>query len=163
MSIIVECRSSIAALGIDQWQGGYPHRGVIEGDVLAGDSYLVEDDAGRVVATAMVGFAGERDYDRIERGAWLTSCTSDDPCYGVVHRVAVSTNCRGRGAASFLLERAEELARERRRASVRVDTHPGNAPMRRLLEKCGYTECGTIYIAHAEEASPDRIAYEKLV
>lgn len=163
MSIIAECRSSIAALGIDQWQGGYPHRGVIEGDVLGGDSYLVEDEGGRVIATAMVGFAGERDYDRIEGGSWLTSCTSDDPCYGVVHRVAVSSARRGCGAASYLLKRAEGLARERGRSSVRVDTHPGNVPMRRLLEKCGYAECGTIYIAHAEEASPDRIAYEKLV
>ncbi|WP_080797486.1 GNAT family N-acetyltransferase [Arabiibacter massiliensis] len=163
MDVLAEGRASLGALGIDQWQGGYPHREAIEGDVAAGDSYLVEDDGGRIVATAMVGFSGERDYDRIERGAWLTAGTSDDPRYGVVHRVAVSSACRGRGAASLLLERAEQLARERGRASVRVDTHPGNAPMRRLLEKRGYTECGTIYIAHAEEATPDRIAYEKLV
>lgn len=163
MGILADGRASLAALGIDQWQGGYPHRGVIEADVARGDSYLVEGEEGRVVATAMVGFAGERDYDRIERGSWLTACTSADPCYGVVHRVAVSSACRGRGAASFLLERAEGLARERGCSSVRVDTHPGNAPMRRLLEKRGYSECGVIYIAHAEEATPDRIAYEKLV
>lgn len=162
MDILADGRASLAALGIDQWQGGYPHRDAIEADVARGDSYLVED-GGNVVATAMIGFAGERDYDRIEEGAWLTSCTSADPSYCVVHRVAVDAGYKGKGAASHLLSCAEDLARERARVSVRIDTHPGNGPMRRLLEKNGYRECGIIYIAHAEENTPERIAYEKIV
>ena len=85
MSILADGRASLAALGIDQWQGGYPHRAVIEDDTARGDSYVVEADD-RIVATAMIGFSGERDYDRIEEGSWLTSCTSERPCYGVVHR-----------------------------------------------------------------------------
>ena len=152
MSILADGRASLAALGIDQWQGGYPHRAVIEDDTVRGDSYVVEADD-RIVATAMIGFSGERDYDRIEEGSWLTSCTSERPCYGVVHRVA----------ATFLLARAEELARANGSASVRIDTHPGNAPMRKLLAKAGYEQCGIIYIAHAEGGTPERIAYERLV
>ena len=97
------------------------------------------------------------------RGSWLTATRSDDACYGVVHRVAVSASCKGRGAASLLLACAEELTRDRGCESVRIDTHPGNLPMRRLLEKSGYAECGVIYIAHAEAGTPERIAYEKLV
>lgn len=162
MTILADGRASLAALGIDQWQGGYPHRAVVEADVDRGDSYVVED-GGRVVATAMIGFAGERDYDRIDEGSWLTSCTSEDPCYGVVHRVAVASDGKNRGAATFLLARAEELARANGSASVRIDTHPGNEPMRRLLSKAGYAQCGVIYIAHAEEGTPERIAYERLV
>ena len=65
MSILADGRASLAALGIDQWQGGYPHRAVIEDDTARGDSYVVEADD-RIVATAMIGFSGERDYDRIE-------------------------------------------------------------------------------------------------
>lgn len=162
MAILADGRASLAALGIDQWQGGYPHRAVIEADVARGDSYVVEDEGG-VIATAMIGFAGERDYDRIEEGAWLTACTSNDPCYGVVHRVAVDSRALGKGAATALLARAEDLARANGSASVRIDTHPGNAPMRSLLAKAGYTQCGIIYIAHAEEGAPERIAYERLV
>lgn len=162
MDILADGRASLAALGIDQWQGGYPHRAVVETDVERGDSFVVED-GGRIIATAMIGFAGERDYDRIEGGAWLTDCTSAAPCYGVVHRVAVRSGDKGKGAAAYLLARAEELAASEGSASVRIDTHPGNAPMRRLLEKCGYTQCGTIYIAHAEEGTPERIAYERLL
>lgn len=163
MDILADGRQALAALGIDQWQGGYPHREAIEADCSRGESYVVADDDGTVVATAMVGFAGERDYDLIDRGSWLTGTRSDDACYGVVHRVAVSAACKGRGAASLLLECAEDLTRDRGCESVRIDTHPGNLPMRRLLQKRGYTECGTIYIAHAEGGTPERIAYEKLV
>ena len=128
--------------------------------ILTGE---LDYDEGTVVATAMVGFSGEGDYDLIDRGSWLTATRSDDACYGVVHRVAVSASCKGRGAASLLLACAEELTRDRGCESVRIDTHPGNLPMRRLLEKSGYAECGVIYIAHAEAGTPERIAYEKLV
>lgn len=163
MELLADGRTALGALGIDQWQGGYPHREAIEHDVAHGDSYVIEDE-GVLIATAMIGFSGERDYDRIEGGTWLTSCLSDNPCYAVVHRVAVDSACKGRGAATFLLDRAECLARERGYASVRIDTHPGNAPMRKLLIKNGFTECGTIYIGHADgEATPERIAYERLV
>ncbi|MFR8832132.1 MAG: GNAT family N-acetyltransferase, partial [Eggerthella lenta] len=81
----------------------------------------------------------------------------------VVHRVAVASDGKNRGAATFLLARAEELARANGSASVRIDTHPGNAPMRKLLAKAGYEQCGIIYIAHAEGGTPERIAYERLV
>lgn len=162
MTILADGRRALAALGIDQWQGCYPHREVIEADVARGDSYVVEED-GRVVATAMIGFSGERDYDVIEGGAWLTASCSAHPDYAVVHRVAVDAGFQGRGGALFLLQHALDLTRERGHASVRIDTHPGNAPMRRLLEKVGFAQCGTIYIAHAEESTPERIAYEKLV
>ena len=163
MDILADGRRALAELGIDQWQGGYPHREAIEADRARGESYVVVGDEGDVVATAMVGFSGERDYDLIDRGSWLTNTRSDDACYGVVHRVAVASDGKNRGAATFLLARAEELARANGSASVRIDTHPGNAPMRKLLAKAGYEQCGIIYIAHAEGGTPERIAYERLV
>lgn len=161
MDIIEDGRRALGALGIDQWQGRYPHRGAIEDDVARGASYVVEED-GRLVATSMIGFSGDRDYDAIE-GVWLTASRSEDPGYAVVHRLAVGAGCSGRGVASFLLGSAEELSRREGALSVRIDTHPGNRPMRRLLEKAGYAQCGIIRIEHAEEGVPERIAYEKLV
>ena len=162
MGILADGRAALAALGIDQWQGGYPHREVVEADVARGESAVAVAADGRLAATGMVGFGGEPDYDAIE-GAWLTCSSSDAPTYAVVHRVAAAAANRQRGAASGLIGYAEGLARARGCASVRIDTHPGNGPMQRLLEKRGYTRCGIIRIAHAEEATPDRFAYEKLV
>ena len=62
-----------------------------------------------------------------------------------------------------MLTSAEEIAREQGAISVRVDTHPGNVPMLRLIVSCGFTECGIIRIKHAEGLTPERVAFEKLV
>lgn len=162
MEILAEGRKSLASMGIDQWQGGYPHEDIIKNDIATGVSYVVEED-GSLVATAMIGFTGEKDYDHIEEGAWLTSSTCKNPDYAVVHRVAVSQSFRTRGAASFLLRETEDIVVSSGYGSIRIDTHPGNIPMRSLLEKEGYKQCGIIYIEHAEESTPERIAYEKIL
>ena len=127
MSILADGRASLAALGIDQWQGGYPHRAVIEDDTARGDSYVVEADD-RIVATAMIGFSGERDYDRIEEGSWLTSCTS------VLRRGAPS----GRGFRREESRRRDVSAGSRRRAGARERKRQRphrHAPRQRAYEK----------------------------
>ena len=41
---------------------------------------------------------------------------------------------------------------------LRIDTHGDNTVMQRLMEKLGFTHCGTIYV---EEDDYPRLAYEK--
>ena len=41
---------------------------------------------------------------------------------------------------------------------IRVDTHEGNIPMRKMLEKQGFVYCGVIHLA---DGSP-RVAYQYL-
>ena len=43
MGILADGRAALQALGIDQWQGGYPHRAVVEADVTRGESYVAKD------------------------------------------------------------------------------------------------------------------------
>lgn len=162
MEIVEDGRAALASLGIDQWQGGYPDQAVFEEDIAHGESYVAEE-AGAVAAIMMSSFRGEPIYDRIDHGAWLTDSSSENPNYGVVHRVAVGRDFRGQGAASFLIGCAEELARRQQLASVRIDTHPGNAPMRKMLAKLGYAECGIVYVSYAGDGVPERIAFEKVL
>lgn len=161
MRVLADGRDSIATLGIDQWQGGYPFRETIEADVAAGKSYVLIDE-GKIVATFMYEADGEPTYDEID-GAWLTAGTSSDPSYACMHRVAVAAGNKGKGYAKRMVECAVELARKDGLAGLRVDTHPGNIPMRGLLERTGFSYCGLIYIQHAGEGTPDRVAYEQLV
>ena len=58
---------------------------------------------------------------------------------------------------------AEELALGWGRGSVRIDTHPGNLPMQRMLEKQGYKKCGIIRICGGSEDGAVRIALEKVL
>ena len=164
MAVIDEARGTIASLGINQWQDGYPQREIIEADINNGVSYCIENtDTGEIVSTFAVFSDGEVLYDRIFDGTWRTgdspSEKKDDVCYTAIHRVAISVKARGSGLSSAIINFVREIAIEKKKASLRIDTHEGNVVMRRMLEKNGFVHCGTIFL---EDGDP-RVAYEKLI
>ena len=154
--IYEEAKRTIAALGIDQWQDGYPNRETAGEDCAAGISAVICE--GETVAGVCVLIPdGEPTYDVIEDGEWLTG--SENRAYMTVHRIAVDTAFRGTGAAALLLKHAEEEAARAGLGSVRIDTHEGNVVMRRMLGKNGYLPCGIIHLENGDR----RVAYEKRI
>ncbi len=127
----------------NQWGTEKPSRASIEEDIERGVSHvLVSDGEIRGVFAFLKGV--DPTYGLIE-GAWL----NEEP-YGTIHRLASDGSVRGvfRECLNFC---------EGRAANVRVDTHEDNRIMQHLLEKCGYTKCGIIYLANGEP----RWAYHK--
>lgn len=160
-AVLGEGKASLAKLGISQWQNGaYPSYRDVVRDVEQGISYLAEDN-GIIVGTMALSFEGDATYDIID-GAWLTASTTASPRYATLHRTAVSRAARRRGVMRALLAEAARIARDEGAESLRIDTHPGNTPMRQLLTRCGFAECGIIYLAK-DDPEPERIAYEQLV
>lgn len=159
--VLLDGKAALKRMGIDQWQGSYPSKAVVQSDVDAHRSYVIEED-GTILATAVVGFSGEPTYDAID-GAWLTSSTSANPRYAVLHRVASLSTQAGRGLGRMLLEYGVQTAREHCSESVRIETHPDNEPMLKLIERCGFTRCGITRIDHAEGGNPNRVAFEMLL
>ena len=149
-----QAKASMAALGFDQWQRGYPNRAVWEADIAEGMAYVALDDRG---VAGMFRYADEPElaYETLE-GAWLT----DGP-YATIHRCAVASDRRGQGIIGELFTFAYQKAREEGMVSVRVDTHHDNAPMRRALEKFEFIPCGTITLLEGPESGGKRIAFEK--
>lgn len=156
MRIFDEARGTIAKLGINQWQDGYPQTEVIAEDIENECSYLAEID-GEICGTFALFHDGEPTYDKIYNGKWLTGDTKDD--YIAVHRVAVSVAKRGTGISSAIIAYAEDSAKKSGKSSIRIDTHEGNIVMRRMLEKHGLTYCGVIYLTNGDP----RVAYEKML
>ena len=164
MAVIEEARGTIALLGINQWQDGYPTREIIENDIKSGVSFCVENvDTGEIISTFGVFENGEVLYDRIFDGEWRTgnslSELKGDVCYTAIHRVAISLKARGSGLSGTIINFVADLAKEKNKSSLRIDTHEGNVVMRRMLEKNGFCHCGTILL---ENGDP-RVAYEKLI
>ena len=89
MDILAEARKSIAMLGIDQWQYGYPTREIILDDIKKQRSFVLED-GGELYATFALIFDGEVTYNKIYAGAWLTNTP-----YLALHRIAISVARRG--------------------------------------------------------------------
>ena len=138
----------------DQWGERKPYPDDTHEDISLGRAYLLVDPdgaAGERILGTFVFYVGEDPNYRQIDGAWL-----DDAPYGVIHRIA------GDGRTKGILKAAVEFARERsailRAASLRIDTHERNLPMRHLLQKYGFQECGVIRLA---DGSP-RLAYQIL-
>ena len=153
MGIFSAARKRIATLGINQWQDGYPHEEIIREDILKSRSYVGEID-GEIVATVMLMTDNEPTYDVIYNGQWAV-----DGEYLTIHRIALDGSLCGTGAAKKVMDFAESEAKKRGMRSIRVDTHEGNIPMRKNLEKNGYRYCGIIHLKNGDE----RVAYQKEV
>lgn len=153
MVVLGEARQSIGKLGIDQWQYGYPTRDIIIDDVAKGFSYVVKEDDD-ICATFCLKEDEEPTYINIYEGAWLNTGVSY-----ALHRIAICNLKRGKGIAGKIIEFITQKCKDDGISSLKVDTHEGNLPMRRMLEKNGFVYCGIIYLGTGEK----RVAYEKTI
>ena len=71
----------------------------------------------------------------------------------VVHRLAGDGSKKGIGA--FCLNWAL-----RQSGHIRIDTHGDNKVMQKLLERLGFTHCGTIFV---QEDKDPKLAYERIL
>ena len=153
MQIIADARESIGRLGVDQWQYGYPTRDIVKEDIMLERSFVALEGED-ICATFALMMNGEPTYKKIYCGAWI-----GDGEYLALHRIAIDKNHRGKGTSAKIVEFLSQYARENGYSSIRVDTHTGNIPMRKMLEKNGFEYCGTIHLLDGQA----RVAYEKLV
>jgi len=161
LCIIRQAQEYLKQQGIDQWQNGYPNRETIADDIRKGYAYvLLMNDV--VVGTVAVTFDGEKTYDKIYEGKWLSereSAPGRRLDYATIHRIAVDAQYKGAGFASKIIWNIEHMCRSRNVHNIRVDTHRRNTSMQRLLEKNGFIYCGIIYL----EDGSERIAFEKIL
>lgn len=148
MEIYAYAREFMAKTGNPhQWgDAGNPKQEMLEDDIEKGVSYVVESE-GRTVGVFAFIIGTDPTYGYIENGQWL----NDEP-YGTIHRVA------GDGSVKGILQKCVEFGGTLA-GNLRIDTHHDNVVMQNAIRKCGFEECGVIYVA---DGSP-RIAYQKIV
>ena len=126
-----------------QWPLGYPGPEDVHDDLAHESLYVCcLDDA--IAAVFFFAPGPDPTYAHID-GAW----PNDEP-YHVVHRIA---SRRGSGAGTLSIGWAC-----RQVANLRIDTHEDNAPMRHVLGRLGFVECGTIICANGTP----RVAYQHI-
>ena len=152
MKIINRAKEFLKENGVDQWQDGYPNNETIESDILNNDSYVVLKD-NNIVATLAISFDGEKTYDVIYDGKWLSNGK-----YAVIHRIAIDNEYKGTGVSSYILQKVYEICLDNNIHSIKIDTHEKNIPMQKLLKKNYFKYCGVIYL----EDNSKRIAFEKV-
>lgn len=130
-----------------QWINGYPSQKLIEEEVRAGHSYVVENDKEVIAGTFCLIIGEDPTYLKIYEGEWLNN---DE--YGTIHRIASSGIEKGVAEACFNWSFTQIN-------NVRVDTHRDNKVMQNILAKLDFKYCGIIYLLDGAE----RLAYQKVV
>jgi RimJ/RimL family protein N-acetyltransferase len=156
MEIINDAKALLKSLYIDQWQNGYPNAGQIENDIKNLESYVVVDENNNVLATTMFTLRKEPTYKVVENGNWLID---ENLPYGVIHRLAMSKDFRGKGVAKFIFNELHEKLKHQNIQSLKIDTHEENIGMQSLIKKMGYQYCGIIYTNY----NAKRLAFEKVI
>ena len=148
LEIYESARSFMAKSGNPaQWGNAWPPTSLLERDIQSGHSYACLHDR-RIVGTFFFNFGKdiEPTYAVIIDGKW-----QNDGPYGVIHRLAGDGSVKGIGA--YCINWCYEQC-----CHLRVDTHPDNQVMQRLLTKLGFKRCGII---HVMQDNMPRIAFEK--
>lgn len=154
LNIIRHAQAYFKEQGIDQWQNGYPNYETIKSDIDNQYGYVLLKDRD-IVATVALIFDGEKSYETIYEGSWISS----EEEYATIHRIAVHSDYKGLGLGSIIINKIEDICSSRGINSIRVDTHEDNLSMQRLLYKNGFKYCGIIYL----EDNSKRLAFEKLL
>ena len=153
MRIIGQAKEYFKKNNIDQWQNNYPNHATIKNDIYKEESYVLIND-NDILATVAISFNGEKNYDVIYDGKWLSNEN-----YAVIHRIAVDKNHKGKGLSGEVFKNLEKICLDNNIRSIKIDTHKENISMQKFLEKSGFKYCGVIYLLDKSE----RIAFEKIL
>lgn len=155
-TILNEAKELLKSLNIDQWQNGYPNVTQIKNDIKNRESYVVVNNENTIVATTMFTLKPDTTYKKVIDGNWFID---EKQPYGVIHRLAMSKDFRGKGIAKFVFDHFHNVLQQKGIKSLKIDTHKHNVGMQSLIKKMGYKYCGIIYTSYGSK----RLAFEKVI
>ncbi|MDD3842050.1 MAG: GNAT family N-acetyltransferase [Candidatus Izemoplasmatales bacterium] len=118
--------------GIDQWSNIYPTRQHFANDLKKNGLYICEI-AGNIVGSISLLDIDDETYQTI---TWR--CTHSQ----VIHRMMVDPGYLGKGIGTVLIQFAIDLISKNGYDSIKVDTHPDNIRMKKILLAFGFKESG---------------------
>ncbi|MCO7127139.1 GNAT family N-acetyltransferase [Sporolactobacillus shoreicorticis] len=154
--IIDQAKRLLKDDGIDQWQDGYPDDATLQEDIAQEISYVLIVNR-QVAGTGVIFKKIEPAYEAIESGSWIQTHAS---AYVSIHRVALSSDFRGRHLASPLMEFLITAAALMGYSDIRIDTHPENPRMQHIIKQAGFAYRG---IVHLDMPNGKRWAYQLLL
>ncbi|MBQ9827306.1 MAG: GNAT family N-acetyltransferase [Lachnospiraceae bacterium] len=102
----------------------------------AGEQYICIDD-GRITGAFVLNTDPQGDY---EKGSWRRDVPRGS--YLVIHAMAVDPALHGQGIGSEILQYCRQTADAGGYKALRADAVPDNLPVKRMLEKNGFTHAG---------------------
>lgn len=148
----------LKTLGISQWQKGYPKREDWISGINKREAFKAEFN-GVIAGVFCITTEPEDTYENID-GNWLTGNNQN---YITIHRICVADEYLKMGVCTEILNYSFEVGKNKGYKSIRIDTHPLNIPMKKLLLKEGFAECGDLFLTYGPEKGDSRKGYEKII
>lgn len=137
LEVTKACAEHMENAGIFQWNSTYPNRAAFENDVNRGELYIYIHN-NKVVGSIVISTFMDGEYQAVK---WLTQTTN----HYYIHRLAVHPEFQGKGIARKMMDFAENMARQNKVASIRLDTFSKNLRNQKFYETRGYKKLGNIY------------------
>ncbi|NFF40436.1 GNAT family N-acetyltransferase [Clostridium argentinense] len=142
MDIIDDGRKALEKNGIPQWKDGDgPNHDIFLEDIKNQEAYVMILNK-KIIGIASIISKPEAPYKTIENGKWDETQNS----YVSIHRVAIDTSIKGKGLSNKLLELLINTASILGYIDIRIDTHPKNLIMQRVIKNAGFVEKGDILL-----------------
>lgn len=138
MELIAKVVPLMIADGNFQWDSTYPNAEVFLDDIAANQLWVAEID-GKIAGVSAITTEQYPEY------ASVGLDINEEAI--VTHRLAVDPGYRGKGIAAALLQEAEEEAKRRGIAILRIDTNTQNKATQALFPKAGYIFSGEMSLA----------------
>ena len=122
---------------IFQWNAFYPNKEAFEVDIERDELFVLDHDS-TVIGCGVISTFMDEVYQPVQ---WLTPSINNI----YIHRLAVNPKHQGQGHAQQLMEFAEDFARSKSFASIRLDTFSQNKRNQKFYELRGYQKLESVF------------------
>ncbi|MFW7418774.1 GNAT family N-acetyltransferase [Vagococcus fluvialis] len=141
LEVIQNGRETLNKAGIPQWQNNEgPNEISLGKDLSLEEGYVLIEES-RIIGYGTITKEEQVGYDDITEGEWLPS-----EKYASLHRVAIHSDVKEKGKGQFFLSHLISGSIALGYKDIRIDTHPSNLRMQKVIEKAGFSYQGTIVL-----------------
>ncbi len=139
--VIQNGRDTLNEAGIPQWRNNDgPNEAVILDDLESEEGYVLIEEK-QIVGYGTITKAEQKGYDEITNGSWFPS-----EKYVSLHRVAIHSEVKEKGKGQFFLGHLISFSLNQGYKDIRIDTHPMNSRMQKVIQKSGFNYQGDIIL-----------------
>ncbi|EAC3180764.1 GNAT family N-acetyltransferase [Listeria monocytogenes] len=153
--IIDSCKKILKKSGSPQWSDEDEPTKASLVDAIENNLVYIFMVNQRIVGTAILTKQIEPAYSSLEYGSWVKASL---PYYSI-HRFAIDPSENGKGYAKLFFKLLTVIALEAGAKDIRVDTHPLNVAMQKVILANGFNFKGIIKLPIS---NGERYAYQKV-
>ena len=140
LSVLESGRIFLQSQGLSQWQDGYGPDQYVEEDIANSWGYVLLSQDDIICGYAALVEGVDECYTNIKDGCWDNSHRK----YISIHGVAIDADFRGKNFAILFMRGLIEIAGGIGYRDIRIDTHPLNQIMQKVILRAGFVYRGMV-------------------